>query len=190
MKLNFTAVDLFAGIGGFRLAIEKCGGRTIAFSEIDSDAINAYVENFSENKNTNLGNVTKLKRLPNHDLLTAGVPCQSWSIAGRNLGFDDDRGQLWNDALFLLKQSRPKAFIFENVKGLADPRNRNALDYIMARIKEAGYFADYYVLDSFDYGVPQSRVRIYIIGFGESCFHHAFFAPGKIKSFMNIERHY
>ena len=181
MKSNFTAIDLFAGIGGFRIAIEKCGGKTIAFSEINPDAINTYIQNYSEDRNDNLGDITKLKQLPSHDLLTAGVPCQSWSIAGRNLGFDDDRGQLWNDALFLLKKTRPKAFVFENVKGLADPRNKEALNYIMARIREAGYFADYYVLDSFDYGVPQSRVRIYIIGFLEPCFYNAFYLPNKVE---------
>ena len=106
-----------------------------------------------------------MRSLPQHDFLTAGVPCQSWSIAGKNLGFDDDRGQLWNDTLFLLNQARPKAFIFENVKGLADPRNAGALAYIMERIKTAGYYAYKYVLNSFDYGVAQNRVRIYIIGF-------------------------
>jgi DNA (cytosine-5)-methyltransferase 1 len=79
--------------------------------------------------------------LPQHDILTAGVPCQSWLIAGKNLGFDDDRGQLWNDTIYLLNQSRLKAFIFENVKGLADPRNGDALFYILKRIKDAGYFA-------------------------------------------------
>ncbi|MCL2398364.1 MAG: DNA cytosine methyltransferase [Defluviitaleaceae bacterium] len=186
MKTTFTAIDLFAGIGGFRMAIERCGGQTIAFSEINSDAISAYIENYNEESSANLGDITKLDDLPQHDLLTAGVPCQSWSIAGRNLGFDDDRGQLWNDALFLLKKSRPKVFIFENVKGLADPRNKDALDYIMNRIKEAGYHADYYVLDSFDYGVPQSRVRIYIIGFLDACFHDAFFLPRKVDSHVKL----
>lgn len=93
------------------------------------------------------------------------MPCQSWSIAGKNLGFDDDRGQLWNDTLYLLNQSKPKAFIFENVKGLADPRNKQTLHYILKRIHDAGYFANYYVLNSFDYGVPQNRIRIYIVGF-------------------------
>lgn len=109
--------------------------------------------------------------------MTGGVPCQSWSIAGRNLGFDDDRGQLWNDAIYLLNKSHPKAFLFENVKGLADPRNKKALDYIMKRIAEAGYYATVYVLNSFDYGVPQSRVRIYIIGFANKTHHERFKLP-------------
>lgn len=164
---NFTFVDLFAGIGGFRLALESLGGSCIGFSEIAPDAINTYCANFKEAQEANFGDITKLKDLPEHDFMTAGVPCQSWSIAGKNLGFDDDRGQLWNDALYLLNKVRPKAFIFENVKGLADPRNQNALEYILKRISEAGYHAKKYVLNSYDYGVPQTRIRIYIIGFKE-----------------------
>ncbi len=109
--------------------------------------------------------------------MTAGVPCQSWSIAGRNLGFDDDRGQLWNDTIFLLNQSKPDAFIFENVKGLVDPRNKKALTYILNRIKEAGYTANYYVLNSFDYGIPQNRIRIYIVGFLDKVFADKFKIP-------------
>ena len=129
--------------------------------------INTYCKNFRENESANWGDITKLKTLPEHDLMTAGVPCQSWSIAGKNLGFDDDRGQLWNDTLYLLNKVRPKAFIFENVKGLADPRNAKALEYILERIKQAGYHAKINVLNAYDYGVPQTRVRIYIIGFKE-----------------------
>ena len=164
---NFSFIDLFAGIGGFRLALQSVGGTCIGFSEIAPDAINTYCRNFKEDESANFGDITKLKTLPEHDLMTAGVPCQSWSIAGKNLGFDDDRGQLWNDTLYLLNKVRPKAFIFENVKGLADPRNEKALEYILERIKQAGYHAKVNVLNAYDYGVPQTRVRIYIVGFKE-----------------------
>lgn len=162
---DFSFIDLFAGIGGFRLALESVGGRCLGFSEIAPDAINTYCANFNESEDGNFGDITKIKDLPCHDFMTAGVPCQSWSIAGKNLGFDDDRGQLWNDTLYLLNKVRPKAFIFENVKGLSDPRNQKALDYILSRIKQAGYHAQKFVLNAYDYGVPQTRVRIYIIGF-------------------------
>ncbi|WP_418824756.1 DNA (cytosine-5-)-methyltransferase [Phocaeicola plebeius] len=164
---NFSFIDLFAGIGGFRLALQSVGGTCIGFSEIAPDAINTYCQNFKEDTSANFGDITKLKTLPEHDFMTAGVPCQSWSIAGKNLGFDDDRGQLWNDTLYLLNKVRPKAFIFENVKGLADPRNAKALEYILNRIKQAGYYAKVNVLNAYDYGVPQTRIRIYIIGFKE-----------------------
>lgn len=174
---KFTFIDLFSGIGGFRMALENNDGECLHFSEISKDAIDTYCKNSNEPIEKNLGDITKIKELPKHNLLTAGVPCQSWSIAGRNLGFDDDRGQLWNDTMFLLNQSRPNAFIFENVKGLVDPRNKKALTYILDRIKEAGYFANYYVLNSFDYGVPQNRIRIYIIGFREKEFADKFKLP-------------
>lgn len=190
---QFTFIDLFAGIGGFYQALVSNGGVCKGYSEINRDAIDAYCENFSEKKEHNLGDITKIEALPPHDLLTAGVPCQSWSIAGKNLGFDDDRGQLWNDTIYLLKQSQPKAFIFENVKGLVDPRNKEALNYIMQRIKEAGYYANYYVVNSYDYGVPQNRVRIYIIGFKEEKFSKRFQLPKtvdkkvKLCDILNVE---
>ncbi len=183
---KFTFIDLFSGIGGFRLALNSVGGECINFSEINNDAISTYCANFNEDSNYNLGNVTKIKSLPNHDLLTGGVPCQSWSIAGKNLGFDDDRGQLWNDTIYLLNQSKPKAFIFENVKGLVDPRNKEALTYILNRIKEAGYFANFYLINSYDYGVPQNRLRVYIVGFKDKEYLDKFILPKPIKNKIQL----
>lgn len=185
-KRKFTFIDLFSGIGGFRMALENNGGECLHFSEISKDAIDTYCKNSNEPINKNIGDITKIKNLPYHNLLTAGVPCQSWSIAGRNLGFDDDRGQLWNDTIFLLNQSKPDAFIFENVKGLVDPRNKKALSYILERIKEAGYTANYYVLNSFDYGVPQNRIRIYIIGFRDKEFADKFKLPKPLESKIKL----
>ncbi|MDO9141827.1 MAG: DNA (cytosine-5-)-methyltransferase, partial [Methylobacter sp.] len=185
-KQQFTFIDLFSGIGGFRLALNRIGGQCVNFSEIHNDAINAYCTNFDEDTSLNLGDITHIKSLPPHDVLTAGVPCQSWSIAGKNLGFDDDRGQLWNDTLYLLNQSRPKAFIFENVKGLADPRNHDALSCILGRISKAGYFAKHFVLDSSDYGVPQDRVRVYIIGFLHEAYMRKFRLPTPQKSTLKL----
>jgi DNA (cytosine-5)-methyltransferase 1 len=185
-KSKFTFIDLFSGIGGFRMALTAIGGECLHFSEISNDAINTYCMNSTETIEKNLGDITKIKELPKHNLMTAGVPCQSWSIAGKNLGFDDDRGQLWNDTIFLLNQSKPDAFIFENVKGLVDPRNKKALNYILERIKDAGYFAKYYVLNSFDYGVPQNRIRIYIIGFRDRKFADRFKLPNPIDKKIKL----
>lgn len=164
---TFNFIDLFSGIGGFKIALSSNGGNCVGFSEVNKDAISTYCENHKISRDMNFGDITKITTLPNHDILTAGVPCQSWSIAGKNLGFDDDRGQLWNDTIFILNEFKPKAFIFENVKGLVDPRNKTALTYILNRIKEAGYHAQHYVINSHDYGVAQNRVRVYIIGFRE-----------------------
>jgi DNA (cytosine-5)-methyltransferase 1 len=178
---NFTFIDLFSGIGGFRLALNDLGGDCLGFSEINNDAIKTYCKNFAESELLNFGNTTKIKGLPQHDLLTGGVPCQSWSIAGKNLGFEDDRGQLWNDTIYLLNKVRPKAFIFENVKGLVDPRNKDAFSYIMQRIKEAGYYANHYLLNSYDYGVPQNRLRVYIVGFLEESHALKFKLPNPLQ---------
>jgi len=185
-KMSFTFIDLFAGIGGFKMALSNNEGECVGFSEINKDAIHTYCENYEIDSEKNLGNITRIKELPPHDLLTAGVPCQSWSIAGKNLGFDDDRGQLWNDTIFLLQQSKPKVFIFENVKGLVDPRNKEALAYIMQRIKEAGYHAAYYVINSFDYGVPQNRIRIYIVGFKQKEYFDKFCLPSPVKNKIKL----
>jgi len=179
-KQKFTFVDLFAGIGGFKMALDRNGGRCLGFSEINKDAIATYCENFNETLENNFGDIRKIVKLPPHDLLTAGVPCQSWSIAGKNLGFEDDRGQLWNDTIYLLRQSRPKAFIFENVKGLVDPRNKKALSYILERIAESGYHASCHVINSHNYGVVQSRVRVYIVGFRDEGYFSQFQIPSPL----------
>ena len=176
-KKYFSYIDLFAGIGGFKIALDANGGKCLGFSEINEDAITAYCKNFNERPENNVGDIKVTKDLPRHDLLTAGVPCQSWSIAGRNLGFDDDRGQLWNDTIYLLQKSKPKTFIFENVKGLVDPRNSEAFSYILSRIKMAGYHADFHVINSHEYGVPQNRVRVYIIGFRDVDCYRKFDVP-------------
>ena len=186
MNNQFTFIDLFSGIGGFHKALLNNGGTCKGYSEINRDAIEVYCENFHEKKDNNLGDITKIDTLPSHDLLTAGVPCQSWSIAGKNLGFDDDRGQLWNDTIYFLEKTKPKVFIFENVKGLVDPRNKKALDYILKRIKEAGYYANYYVVNSHDYGVAQNRVRIYIVGFREEKFFKKFQLPKAIDEKVKL----
>jgi len=182
MNNNFTFIDLFAGIGGFKMALNANGGTCIGFSEINKDAIHTYCENYDISSALNLGDITKIKGLPSHDILTGGVPCQSWSIAGKNLGFDDDRGQLWNDTIFLLNQSKPKSFIFENVKGLVEPRNSTAMEYILERIREAGYYVDYHVINSHDYGVPQNRDRVYIVGFRDKLFFDNFKLPNRVNT--------
>ena len=109
----FKYLDLFAGIGGFHIASDKNGGQCVAFSEIAKDAVEFYCKNHNISENKNLGDITQVKELDiDFDFMTAGVPCQSWSIAGKSLGFDDDRGQLWNDTLYILNKKKQKAFLF------------------------------------------------------------------------------
>jgi len=164
----FTFVDLFAGIGGFRIPLEQLHGKCLGFSEIDSKAIEVYKKNFSNNNDYDdydLGDITKLDKLPfKVDLIVGGVPCQSWSIAGKMRGFSDPRGLLWHDSIRVIKLNKPKVFIFENVKGLKDPRNISNLDFLLSSFESIGYNVCSALLNSYDFGVPQNRDRIFIVG--------------------------
>lgn len=166
-QFNFRFVDLFAGIGGFRIPLMALGGQCWGYSEIDRDAIAIYETNFGtvSPDEVRLGDITQLQMLPSDmDLLVGGVPCQAWSIAGRTLGFDDPRGRLWFDVCRLVAQSQPRSFLFENVKGLTEPRHRNSLDYIIYTLREAGYAVYWTVLNSYDFGLPQDRDRLFLVG--------------------------
>lgn len=161
---NFTFIDLFAGIGGFRLALESAGGECVGFSEIDKQAIATYLQNFDTKSEAPLGDITKCTDFPMADLIVGGVPCQSWSIAGKNRGFDDERGRLWFDSIRAVEKVQPKAFIFENVKGLNDPRNSESLNFILEKFKALNYEVSHQVLNAFDFGLPQNRERVFIVG--------------------------
>ncbi|MFH7028765.1 MAG: DNA cytosine methyltransferase [Heteroscytonema crispum UTEX LB 1556] len=136
---KFTFVDLFAGIGGFRIPLEELGGICLGYSEIDKEAIKVYQNNFIRDttiESAYLGDITNLNKLPFEiDLLVGGVPCQPWSIAGKLQGLEDARGKLWIDVFRVVKANQPKAFIFENVKGLTEPRNRKSLEYIINNLR-------------------------------------------------------
>lgn len=168
MTPTFTFVDLFSGIGGFRIALENHGGRCLGFSEIDTRATNVYKQNFIDFSNLDeieLGSITGINELPfRADLIVGGVPCQSWSVAGKMRGFEDPRGKLWMDTIRVINLNRPKAFIFENVKGLFDPRNKKNLDLICNSFADLEYKVNTKLLKSYDFGVPQNRERIFIVG--------------------------
>ncbi|NJM05824.1 DNA cytosine methyltransferase [Candidatus Gracilibacteria bacterium] len=165
LRSSFRFVDLFAGIGGFRLALEALGGMCVASSEIDTQAIEVYRSNWpGDSYHHNVGDIKAVTTLPTHDLIVGGVPCQPWSIAGQNKAFSDPRGELWADVIRVIEINRPRAFIFENVKGLVDPRHKDCLDLITSSFRALGYTVYTKLLNSFDYGVPQNRDRVFLIG--------------------------
>jgi DNA (cytosine-5)-methyltransferase 1 len=165
---RFTFVDLFAGIGGFRIALEELGGKCLGYSEIDQEAIQVYHRNFINYLNPeeiNLGDITNLSKLSFEiDILVGGVPCQPWSIAGKSGGFNDPRGRLWFDVIRLVENNKPKGFIFENVKGLTEPRHRKSFELIIHKLKNTGYTIKSQLLTSYDFGIPQDRERVFIVG--------------------------
>ena len=162
--MKFKFIDLFAGVGGFRIAFEKVGGQCAGFSEIDKNAVDVYKNNFHVKNEIFLGDITKVNNLPKVDIVAGGVPCQAWSVAGSKKGFDDPRGKLWQDCIRLVKNSKPKSFVFENVKGLYDPRNKTSLTLMISEFEKCGYDVFHKLLNAYDFGLPQNRDRIFIVG--------------------------
>jgi|TARA_B110000438_G_scaffold21204_1_gene19303 DNA (cytosine-5)-methyltransferase 1 len=165
-KNTFSFIDLFAGVGGFRLAMQQLGGRCVFSSEWDRWAQKTYEANFGEVPS---GDITKIstEEVPEHDILCAGFPCQAFSLAGQRRGFEDTRGTLFFDIARTLKAKRPKAFFLENVKGLMSHRGGQTLDTILSVLRdELGYFVPTpQVIKAQDHGVPQKRGRLFLVGF-------------------------
>jgi DNA (cytosine-5)-methyltransferase 1 len=165
---QFTFIDLFAGIGGFRLALQGLGGKCIFTSEWDEQAQKTYQVNFGE---IPFGDITKDETknfIPDgFDVLCAGFPCQAFSIAGKRGGFEDTRGTLFFDVAEIIKRKQPKAIFLENVKGLRNHDGGKTLSTILNVLREdLGYFVpDPQVINAKDFGVPQNRERIFIVGF-------------------------
>lgn len=159
-------VSLFSGIGGFEVGIEnsKLNGKVVFSSEIDKHATASYLSNFSDN-NLN-GDITKINEIdiPDHDLLVAGFPCQAFSIAGKQKGFNDTRGTLFFDVARILKEKQPKYFLLENVKNLISHDKGNTFKTIISTLNEIGYIVDFTIINSVEAGLPQNRERTYIVG--------------------------
>lgn len=172
MSLKF--IDLFCGIGGFRVAAQIVGAERgftpncVFSSDIDVAAQKAYEANFGEKP---AGDITQINAadIPDHDILFAGFPCQPFSICGDMNGFEDTRGTLFFDIARILEVKQPQSFILENVKQLKGHNQGKTLQRIMEALKNLGYYADYHILNALDFGLPQKRERIFIVGFREPC---------------------
>ena len=162
---DYTMIDLFAGIGGTRLGFQLTGRTKSVFSsEIDKFAIKTYEANFAD---TPYGDITKIdaKDIPDHDILVGGFPCQAFSQAGKKLGFEDTRGTLFFDIARIIKEKRPKAFLLENVKNLKSHDKGRTFKVIEKTLKELDYDVHNILFKAKDFGLPQNRERIYIVGF-------------------------
>ena len=173
MELKF--IDLFAGIGGFRIAAEQAAkelgiqSKCVFSSEIDVHAQKTYAANFGE---TPAGDITKIPadEIPDHDLLLAGFPCQPFSIIGQRKGFEDTRGTLFFEIARILEAKRPRTFVLENVKQLVTHQKGYTFQRIQEALRDLDYVIDHRVLNSLDYGLPQKRERVYIVGFYKPAF--------------------
>lgn len=165
-KYKFTFIDLFAGIGGFHLAMEELGGKCVFASEIDPDARRTYEQNFGM---TPAGDITKIdaKDIPHHDVLCAGFPCQPFSIAGKKEGFEDKtKGTLFFDIERILQHHHTKYIVLENVRNLVSHDNGNTWKTIYSHLKRIGYrlTPQPLILSPHHFGVPQLRERVVILG--------------------------
>lgn len=167
-KPKFTFIDLFAGIGGFRIAMQNLGGRCVFSSEWDEQAQRTYMLNYGE---VPFGDITKEETkgyIPDSfDILCAGFPCQAFSLAGKRRGFEETRGTLFFDVAEIIRRKRPRAFFLENVKGLLIHDKGKTIETILNVLRND---LDYYVPDpqivnAMNFGVPQHRERVYIVGF-------------------------
>ncbi len=182
-KKQPTFIDLFAGIGGIRIAFERNGAKCVYSSEWDKDCQTTYEANFGEKPD---GDITKVdpNSIPDHDILTGGFPCQSFSIIGKREGIRDTRGTMFFEIEKILKAKQPYAFLLENVKQLVTIDNGQTFATMMAKLKDLGYFVHYKVLNALDYGVPQKRERVLIVGFKQN---HPFKFPDKSLTRLTLE---
>jgi DNA (cytosine-5)-methyltransferase 1 len=164
MEKPFKFIDLFAGIGGFRIALEGIGAKCVFSSEWDKNSQKTYKGNFGEMPH---GDITKIheSKIPRHNVLCAGFPCQAFSISGKQRGFKDARGTLFFDLARIAKYHQPEVVYLENVKNLVKHHHGNTLKIILRILDEIGYDPYYKILVASHYGVPQARERIYIVGF-------------------------
>lgn len=161
---NIKIIDLFAGIGGIRLGFEKIGAKCVFSSEWDKHAQDMYELNFGERPFGDINDIEP-ENIPDHDFLLAGFPCQPFSIAGKQLGFADTRGTLFFNIEKILEAKKPYGFLLENVKRLTTHDKGRTFQVILERLDKLGYTVYYKVLNTLDFGIPQKRERIYIVGF-------------------------
>lgn len=163
-KADFTFIDLFAGIGGTRLGFESAGGKCVFTSEWDIHAQKTYAANFGDAPD---GDVTKINTtdIPDFDVLLAGFPCQPFSSIGKRAGFmHKTQGTLFYDVARIIEAKRPKAFLLENVQGLTTHDQGRTLSTILEVLSELDYDVQYKLINAADFGVPQMRKRVYIVG--------------------------
>jgi DNA (cytosine-5)-methyltransferase 1 len=183
---GYTFIDLFAGLGGFRLALESLGGKCVYSNEWDEPVQKVYAENFGDLPEGDITQVDE-KTIPNHDILCAGFPCQAFSISGKQKGFEDSRGTLFFDVARIVKEKKPKIVFMENVKNFATHDDGRTLEVVKATMEELGYTFNQKVLNAVDYGVPQKRERIYMVCFRNDLIIQEFRYPKPFELTRHVE---
>lgn len=184
-KSNFRFIDLFAGIGGIRIPFQELGGECVMGSEIDKFARTSYKAYFGEFPE---GDISQIKpcEIPDFEILTGGFPCQPFSLAGHKKGFNDTRGTLFFEIEKILRCKTPPAFLLENVKHLKGHDKGNTFRVILETLESIGYFVKEKVLRARDFGLPQNRERIFIVGFIDKTHYDKFEFPEPTGEEVNV----
>jgi len=179
-------IDLFCGLGGFRLALESYGAKCVYSSDIDKYVSETYRSNFGDYPLSDITTVDE-KDIPKHDILCAGFPCQAFSISGKQKGFEDTRGTLFREVVRIAKYHQPEVLLLENVKNLEKHDGGKTFEVIKTNIENIGYNMYYKILNASQYGVPQSRERIYMVCIRKDVDNknYKFPSPLEIKSCVN-----
>ena len=183
---GYSFIDLFAGLGGFRVALESLGAHCVYSNEWDKSVQEVYADNFGDIPD---GDITKVDEnaIPNHDILCAGFPCQAFSISGKQRGFEDSRGTLFFDVARIVKAKKPKIVFMENVKNFASHDNGHTLEVVRTTMDELGYTFNQKVLSAVDYGIPQKRERIYMVCFRKDLNINSFSYTKPFKLTRHVE---
>ena len=193
MNKQLTFFDFFSGIGGFRLGLERAGFKCVGYCDNDEYANKLYSAYFDTTKELFFYDIRTIdtSKLPDFDILCAGFPCQSFSIAGKRRGFEDTRGTMFFEVARILKDKRPRYFILENVKGLLNHNGGETFKTILKVLSDIGYQTQWQLLNSKFFGVPQNRERVYIVGcYGTECIGKIFPLTGSGTETINeIRKH-
>ncbi len=184
---KFTFIDLFAGIGGIRIPFQELGGKCVFTSEIDRFARETYKANFGEEPFGDINDIAP-KEIPDHDILLAGFPCQTFSIMGDKKGFADTRGTLFFNIEKILQAKKPKSFLLENVKHLKNHDQGRTFKTIIDSLEALGYNVHHTILNALDFGLPQKRERAFIVGFLDDVdfsFPEPFVERAKLEDFLD-----
>lgn len=183
---KYKFIDLFAGIGGFRLALESLGAECVFSSEWDKHCQTVYQKNFGE---IPVGDITEIneKDIPEHNILCAGIPCQPFSISGSKKGFEDTRGTLFFDVARITKEKKPEVVFIENVKNLVKHDNGRTLNIMLETLDKIGYNSFWQIIDSSKYNIPQKRERVFIVAFRKDLNINEFTFPAENNDIKTVK---
>ena len=192
MKESYKFIDLFCGIGGFRIGFEKNGFECVLSADNNKNCQNVYSKNFKEQVQGDIKTIN-LNTLPKFDVLTAGFPCQPFSISGHKKGFEDTRGTLFFDICKIIENKKPKVVVLENVKHFINHDKKRTLKTVIKSLESLGYNVVFKLLNAINFGLPQNRERVFIIASKKGVFDFNLLntkKSKKLKDFLDMDRNF